>query len=298
MLSTSCARPSRLARALCFAVAVVSAPAARAAEDPKADLSAADYDAKMRDIDTQLRNVLNTPTDFCDHAAVEAQNRAYDLGLFEKFNLQRQREKIHPTIKQDVEAVVQAVNDSGESRETPAINAYDDDMKQGDSAAANALWKRMTPWEQARGAERQHNYGLAVKVLAPAADQGDVKAQAELGFLYSMGNPLIGATAGLRDDAQAFKYMRLAAGNGDEGSQQFVAKLYACGIGTQKDLVRSYAWFSLALSQSAVMLNTSDRPQEIVRQRDFIAAQMSRDDIQRAKRLLIQCHKSEYKACD
>ena len=290
---------SRVGRALCFSLGLLLAPSAIAAEDPSADMNAADYDAKARDIDTQMRDIINAPVDFCNRAAIDEQNRVYTHILFEKLQLQREREKIHPTIKQDVQKVVQDFADNGLGRvNSPIVDEYDVDVTRGDTMAAGALLARMTPWESARAAAIRKDWPQALKLLTSLADQGDVGAQAELGGLYSWGTVVAPSAFVLRDDAQALKYLRLAAANGEELSQEMLAKHYTCGLETDIDLVHAYAWFSLALARSAVMLRTSDKPEEILRERDFLAGKMSRDDIQRAKHLLIKCHQSQYKECD
>jgi TPR repeat protein len=144
------------------------------------------------------------------------------------------------------------------------------------------------------------------------ADSGDVKAQRRLAVLYSWTTNFNMATIHAyrakigaedppdvpRDDALAFKYARIASLNGDEVAQEVLAKAYACGLGTEKNLPQAYAWYSIATSQSALMLDTNDKPEELLRKRDYLSSQMSRDDIQRAKRLMINCYQSHYKTCD
>jgi len=277
-----------------------------AADDPKADLSAADYDAKMRDFDTQIRNIQNTPVDFCDPAAVDAQSLAWLTVYARKRDLRDQREKKHPAFQQAARAVADSMADEGTAAdEVPLLVVdYEAAMKRGDTKAANALMNKMMPWEQESAAESQRDHALTFRILTPMADQGDIKAQRRLAILYSWETNFNQATITHavppvpRDDALAFKYARMASLSGDEIAQELLAKAYACGLGTQRDLVKAYAWFSLAMSQSALMLKADNGPEEILRRRDFIAAQMSHDDMQRAKRLLIQCHKSEYKNCE
>lgn len=297
---------------LAVVVAVLCAPAARAAEDPGADISAADYDARMRDLDTQLRNIVNTPVDFCDPVAMDAHGRDYSKVYYEKWKLTRARENLHPLHQSASQSVRQAAQhaadtfaDEGLLDDPPQIvEDYEAAMKRHDAKAAEALFARMTPWEQERAAESQHNHALTFSILTPMAEQGDVKAQRRLAILYSWESNFDQATITHaaapvpRDDALAFKYAAQASSNGDEVTQELLARAYACGMGTPRDLVKAYAWFSLAVSQSALMLDTDEQPAELLRRRDFIAAQMSHDDIQRAKHLLMACHRSQYKACD
>lgn len=294
---------TRIACALCL-VLVFCAPVVRAAEDPEADAGAADYDARMRDFDTQIRNIQNTPTDLCDPVAMDAQKLAWLIVSGQKHALRDQQEKKHPTGQQAAKAAADAMADEGMAMDFPqGLQDYEAAMKRGDTVAADTLLKKMTPYEQSRAAESQNDYPRVYRILTPLADQGDVQAQRRLAVLYSWDTNFDMAkihktTTNIRDDALAFKYALLGSLNGDEISQEVLAKAYACGLGTPKDLVKAYAWFSLAVSQSALMLKTEDVPQALLRQRDFIAALMSHDDIQRAKHLLMACHRSQYKACD
>jgi len=83
------------------------------------------------------------------------------------------------------------------------------------------------------------------------------------------------------------KYMRWRREPAMRVRSKFVAS-FMPAASARKRSVRPMPGSAWAF-ESAVMLNIHDRPQEIVRQRGFIVAQMSRDDIQRAKRLLMQC---------
>lgn len=298
--------------ALALSAALITPGIARAADNPVIDPGASDYDARMRDLDTQMRNALNTPVDFCDPTVMFQHQVAYTTLLAQKLQLQREREKVHPTIRQDVQKAVQAAADAGDlAEEMPIVDAYEAALKRSDNAGADALVRKMTVWERVRAAQRQHDFALVFRILTPMADGGDVKAQTQLAALYNRQTdypvppdfkwpanlPPLGPPVP-RDDALAFKYARMAAANGNETGQMLLAKTYACGLGTPKDPVRAYAWFSLAASQSLLTLGTNDWPQDLLRKRDFVAIGMSRDDLQRARHLIIQCHASGYKDCD
>jgi TPR repeat protein len=191
------------------------------------------------------------------------------------------------------------------------VEDYGAAMKRGDKAAANILLNKMTPWEQERAAEIQHDYSLTAHVLTEMANQDDVKAQRRLAQLYSWTTDFDMAalakyqasihqisTAPPRNDELAFKYARLASQNGDEKAQEILAKAYACGRGTEKNFVNAYVWFSLSLSQSAHTLETDEQPEVILRKRAYLAGEMTHADVQSAKHLLMRCYKSHYKDCD
>jgi hypothetical protein len=253
------------------------------------------------DWDKKKADILNEPLDFCDQDAVARQTREYDHALFEQYTLQRKLEKVHPTLKEDVKKTVQTFADDGDLVELPVIvEDYEAASRRDDKATMSSLRARMSPREQAQIAEWEHRYFDATKLYTPLADQGDADAQVRLMFLYSSdyGPSSFAPKPEPNDDALAFKYARVLAANGNRVGLQRLAKVYACGLGTTKDLVHAYVWFSVAAGQSAVSLHTYYEPEDLLRKRDFIAASMSHDELLRARRLTVQCYKSEYKNCD
>jgi hypothetical protein len=320
MLSLMRAKASRAALTLSVAVSVLVGPVggggALAALDSNLENSNAngaekqstdDFNNRMRDLDKQTRDLMNTPVDFCDPAALDAQTKAYGHLHFQKLQLEGQREKIHPNIALAVKTAANAFADEGELvKDLPYVAEYRDALERHDEVAQGMLLKKMTPAAQAQAASERKDFISELKILTPLADSGDVQAQADVAGLYAWGKLLDDKKITLpppakrppSDEALAYKYYQMAAANGDEVSQEGVARAYACGFGTERNLIKAYAWFSLEIAQSALTLGTDYKPQEIFRMRDFITTEMSHEDIQRAKHLTIRCYKSGYKDCD
>jgi len=64
----------------------------------------------------------------------------------------------------------------------------------------------------------QGNYELAFTKFKLAADQGDAKAQFNLGLMYRDGRGVA------QNDAEAVRWLKLAAEQGDEGSQEVLRR--------------------------------------------------------------------------
>jgi hypothetical protein len=99
-----------------------------------------------------------------------------------------------------------------------------------------------------------------VKWLALAAEQGHVKAQNNLGYLYYNG------TGVPQNYAQAAKWYKLLAAKGSAEAQRRLGYMYAAGLGLEQDLVEAYVWFSLAVAQGMddqrrVIIKRMSRPQ-------------------------------------
>ena len=109
-----------------------------------------------------------------------------------------------------------------------------------------------------------------VDTLKKAAEQGDAKAQYQLGFKYDYG---IGVA---EDDTLATEWYRKAAEQGEDSAQFFLGFQYFEGAGVPKDDVQAYAWVSLAAAQGI------KRAQQV---RERIAEVMTKAQISRAQEL-------------
>ena len=94
--------------------------------------------------------------------------------------------------------------------------------------------------------------GLAVMVLSAqddldtvrqAAEQGDARAQFNLGIMYDNGEGV------LKDEAEAVKWCRLAAKQGYVDAQFMLGNIYGSGIGVPQDDVEAARWFRMAAEQ-------------------------------------------------
>lgn len=84
------------------------------------------------------------------------------------------------------------------------------------------------------------DYQAAVRQWRPLAQNGDAKAQFELGLMYRYG---LGVD---RDYGEAVKWFRRAAEQGNEGGQSNLGSMYQKGLGVPRDPVEAIKWFRLA----------------------------------------------------
>src|SRR5476649_1143652 len=83
----------------------------------------------------------------------------------------------------------------------------------------------------------------ALKLLWPAAEQGDAKAQNTLGVLYARGR-------GVHQDAvAAVSWYRKAAEQGDSVAQYNLAYSYTHGFGVTKNEDEALAWYLRSAAQ-------------------------------------------------
>jgi TPR repeat protein len=87
------------------------------------------------------------------------------------------------------------------------------------------------------------DYAAALKELKPLAQQGDAKAQYNLGRIYSA------RKASSQDQKEAIIWYTKAAEQKDAFSQYTLGQMYAQEKNVAKDYTKSYAWYNLALSQ-------------------------------------------------
>jgi len=81
----------------------------------------------------------------------------------------------------------------------------------------------------------------AAKWFRKAAEQGDAKAQFNFGVMYYEGRGVP------QDDAEAVKWFHKAAEQGHAPAQSSLGAMYALGRGVPKDYAEACSWFDLAL---------------------------------------------------
>ena len=114
------------------------------------------------------------------------------------------------------------------------------------------------------------NYADALVELSPLAEQGDVRAQCTLGYMYKNG-------LGIPHDYQeALKWYRKAAEQGDAKAQNNLGLMYARGHGVPLDYVEAHMWYYIAGA------NGSEKG---ARNRDRIAQKMTLAQIVKAQKL-------------
>jgi hypothetical protein len=87
------------------------------------------------------------------------------------------------------------------------------------------------------------DYSHALSLWLPLAEQGDMHAQSNLGFMYEYGQ----GTA--RDEQQAAHWYQQSARNGLAVAQFNLALMYANGGGIRQDSLRAAYWFRQAAEQ-------------------------------------------------
>jgi len=105
------------------------------------------------------------------------------------------------------------------------------------------------------------------------AFQGHADAQYYLGLMYALGKGLP------RDYEKAAIWYRKAAEQGYADAQFDLGRLYAVGDGVEQDLVQAYILISLAAKQEH---------KKALKTKDFIAMQMSPQEMAEAQKLLMR----------
>ena len=115
-----------------------------------------------------------------------------------------------------------------------------------------------------------------------AAEQGDARAQAILGFMYVEGKGV------LQDYAEAMKWYRLAAEQGYASAQHSLGYMYDNGQGVPQDSIMAHMWYNIGAANGD-KLGGDDR--------DKLAKIMSSQDISKAQTMARECMSSGYTKC-
>ena len=85
------------------------------------------------------------------------------------------------------------------------------------------------------------------------------------------------------DDAEAVKWYRLAADQGDAGAQNSLGYMYANGMGVPEDYVTAYAWWNIAAvsGDEDAIANRSRVEQQMPPSQIAEAQQLSREIFER-----------------
>ena len=138
-------------------------------------------------------------------------------------------------------------------------------------------------FEKGSDALAKYDFTTAVKHWLPLAEKGNSDVAAAIAVMYHTG------TGVKRDYQKAFYWYKQAAEKGNKAAQANLGVMYAKGTGTKRDYIQSYAWYSVA---------AEDLPVEKVGSAlwgiDYIATQMSKDQVQKAKKLTAAYIKKYY----
>jgi len=117
----------------------------------------------------------------------------------------------------------------------------------------------------------------AAKWFRMAADQGDMQAQRYLGFMYANGQGVA------RDDREAVKWYGRAAEQGDADAQVNLGVMYSAARGTSQNYVQAHKWFSVAAA--GYPASERQKRQQAMKNSELLAAKMSPEQIAEAQRL-------------
>lgn len=90
------------------------------------------------------------------------------------------------------------------------------------------------------GAAFGQNDSFFATELEALANEGDVEAQRNLGYMYWLGNEVA------QDEKKAFEWLLKAAENGDVTAQKAVSGFYHMGSGVEQDYTKAFEWMERA----------------------------------------------------
>jgi TPR repeat protein/restriction endonuclease Mrr len=102
---------------------------------------------------------------------------------------------------------------------------------------------KATPFQDGMAAYQRSDYATAIELWRPIAEEGDVAAQINLGYLYGRGYGV------LQDHAEALKWFRLAADQESAYAQCALGRIYQFGRGVAENYVEAAKWYLLAAGQ-------------------------------------------------
>jgi len=122
------------------------------------------------------------------------------------------------------------------------------------------------------------DYVTALRLWRPLTEQGDARAQHNLGYMYDEGQCV------RQDFAEAVKWYRLAAEQGYADARYNLGFMYDTGQGVRQSRVQAHMWFNLAASRWPP---GEDRDMAVKR-RDRLAEAMTPVQIAEAEKLARQ----------
>src|SRR5206468_13089150 len=132
------------------------------------------------------------------------------------------------------------------------------------------------------------DYANALRLWRPLAEQGDARAQNNLGVMYE------NAKGVAQDLNEAVRWYRLAAAQGYAGAQYNLGLIYAIGRGgVTRDPLRAYMWFSIAAAALS-----GDVGNLVTQTRDVFATAMSPQQIAAANDMARTCRESTFRNCE
>ena len=143
---------------------------------------------------------------------------------------------------------------------------------------------RAATLEEGIKAFARKEYEAAAKLFRPLAEKGNAVAQYRYAMMHRMG---LGTK---KSRAEAQKWSRLAAKQGNSDAQQLLGSLYYKGEGVEPDdVTRAYMWYDVAAAQG----NT-----EAQKERDAVAKELTPQQLAAAKEKAAKCTASKFEQCD
>ena len=107
----------------------------------------------------------------------------------------------------------------------------------------SAVQATYADFDDGMDAFQRRDYETALEEWQPLAEQGDARAQLEVGRLYISGNGVP------QDDAEAVRWYRLAAEQGDAEAQSYLGGLHHQGRGVEQSYVEAAKWYRVSAEQ-------------------------------------------------
>ena len=124
-----------------------------------------------------------------------------------------------------------------------ALGVYREPLAQAAVDLAAALGLAAPAVDPATAAYRSGDDAAALQLARPRAEQGDPRAQALLGLIYSR------RRGALQDDTEAVRWLRLAADQGDASALFNLGLMSEEGRGVPQDYAEAAKWYRLAAEQ-------------------------------------------------
>jgi len=99
------------------------------------------------------------------------------------------------------------------------------------------------PYKDAEAAYDRRDWGTALRLIKPLADQGHAGAQNNLGWMFRLGWGVP------RNYAEAMKWYRLAADQGNAAAQFHLGLMFLNGWGVPLNYAETIKWYHLAADQ-------------------------------------------------
>jgi uncharacterized protein len=116
------------------------------------------------------------------------------------------------------------------------------------------------------------DFGRAVAILSPLAQDGDPAAQAALGYLYAMGRGVP------QNYTQAALWYRRAAEQGNSDGQYELGLLYDKGQGVPQNVIQAEKWLILAAAGAP-----KAQAEDHIRMRDAIRTKLTNGELAQAR---------------